>query len=63
VSPTAEQQQLVDAILRHPPFALSMSIRQALQVAGEYVPEEEAASCRPTSTPLPSTWCPAASVT
>ena len=43
MSPTAEQQLLADAILRHRPFSLSTSIRQALQLAGEYVPEEEQA--------------------
>lgn len=43
MSPTAEQQLLADAILRHRPFSLSTAIRQVLQLAGEYVPEEEAA--------------------
>ena len=43
MSPTAEQQLLVDAILRHRPFSLNTSIRQALHLAGEYVPEEEQA--------------------
>ena len=42
MSPTAEQQLLADAILRHRPFSLSTAIRQALQLAGEYVPEQEA---------------------
>ena len=39
--PTAEQQVLVDAILRHRPFNLLTSIRRALHAAGEYVPAEE----------------------
>ena len=43
MSPTAEQQLLTDAILRHRPFSLSTAIRQVLQLAGEYVPEEESA--------------------
>ena len=39
--PTAEEQLLADAILRHRPFSLARALRAALQVAGEYVPEEE----------------------
>lgn len=42
MNPTAEQQLLADAILRHRPFTLSTAIRQALHLAGEYVPDEEA---------------------
>ncbi|MCI1187883.1 hypothetical protein MON38_10665 [Hymenobacter sp. DH14] len=41
--PTAEQSLLVDAILRHRPFALAAALRRALHVAGEYVPVEEQA--------------------
>ena len=41
--PTAEEQLLADAILRHRPLALAPALRAALRVAGEYVPEEEAA--------------------
>ncbi|MBH8569342.1 hypothetical protein KB206_10635 [Microvirga sp. STS02] len=41
-TPNAEQQLLADAILRHRPFSLATAIRQVLQLAGEYVPEEEA---------------------
>jgi hypothetical protein len=39
--PTAEQQLLADAILRHRPLALAPALRAALCVAGEYVPEAE----------------------
>lgn len=39
--PTAEQQLLADAILRHRPFPLSVAIRRALWAEGEHVPEEE----------------------
>lgn len=42
MNPTAEQQMLADAVVRHRPFSLSTVIRQALKQAGEYVPEEEA---------------------
>ena len=41
--PTAEQQLLVDAILRHRPFPLSVAIRRALWAEGEEVAEEEQA--------------------
>lgn len=39
--PTAEQQVLAEAILRHRPFSLPAAIRRALVAAGEYVPLEE----------------------
>ncbi|MDO7848504.1 hypothetical protein Q5H92_19210 [Hymenobacter sp. M29] len=39
--PTAEQQVLAEAILRHRPFSLPVAIRRALAAAGEYVPPEE----------------------
>lgn len=39
--PTAEEQLLADAILRHRPLALAPAVRAALHAAGEYVPEEE----------------------
>lgn len=41
MTPTAEQQLLADAILRHRPFPLAVALYQALGVAGEYVAEEE----------------------
>jgi hypothetical protein len=39
--PTAEQQLLLDAMLRHRPFGLRTSLRRALQEWGESVLEEE----------------------
>lgn len=39
--PTAEEQLLAEAILRHRPLALAPALHAALHVAGEYVPEEE----------------------
>jgi hypothetical protein len=39
--PTAEEQLLADAILRHRPLALAPALHAALHVAGEYVPEGE----------------------
>lgn len=41
--PTAEEQLLADAILRHRPLALVPAVRAALHALGEYVPEEETA--------------------
>lgn len=39
--PTAEEQVLADAILRHRPFSLAVAIGRALRAAGEYVPAAE----------------------
>ena len=39
--PTAEEQLLADAILRHRPLSLVSALRQALLNTGEYVPLEE----------------------
>ena len=41
--PTAEEQLLADAILRHRPLSLAKALAAALRVAGEYVPDEEQA--------------------
>ena len=39
--PTAEEQLLADALLRHRPYPLRVAIRRALWAEGEYVPEGE----------------------
>jgi hypothetical protein len=41
-SPTAKEQVLADAILRHRPLSLADALHAALRMAGEYVPAEEA---------------------
>ncbi|UOR00113.1 hypothetical protein MUN81_22260 (plasmid) [Hymenobacter sp. 5317J-9] len=40
---TEEEQLLADAILRHRPLALAPALQADLRVAGQYVPEGQAA--------------------
>ena len=44
--PTAEEQLLAEAILRHRLLPLAKALRAALRAAGEYVPAEEEPALR-----------------